>query len=326
MLACLARLAYGWIAYSNNFFPDLFLDSQHYASIAKSIAVGGGSSDTSHGMSPLYPYFLSLFIQNGELMVWAVRMTQMLAGVVVCLMIAALARHLSSPFGRRTLAGWLAGGGAAVYGPLIHYETAILVETMQGFTVILALWLLLVMRSHVLTTQKQLAVWFASGLLLGLASGFRPVALLIVVITVVVQLVITWTSTKQFKPVFLACGLLLAGTACSVLPFTVRNYLVEKDFVLLSAYGGMNFWIGNHKNATGLFNAPPDYSFCSASAENGNQAIAASLVIEQLFALEESAIEFFRSLFLAARAASSLVSRALNISCSFPFNLSSGVM
>jgi len=66
--------------------------------------------------------------------------------------------------------------------------------------------------------------------------------------------------------------------------------------------------------------------YCSASAENGSQAIAASLVSEQLIALEERAIEFSRSRFLAARAASSFMSRALNISSSFPFNLSSGVM
>lgn len=67
-------------------------------------------------------------------------------------------------------------------------------------------------------------------------------------------------------------------------------------------------------------------AWCSASAGNGNQAIAASLVSEQLIALEERTIEFSRSRFLAARAASSFMSRALNISSSFPFNLSSGVM
>ena len=37
-----------------------------------------------------------------------------------------------------------------------------------------------------------------------------------------------------------------------IFPVTLRNYLVEKDFVLIASQGGINFLIGNNKNADGM--------------------------------------------------------------------------
>ncbi len=257
ILALLARACYAWLAWKHHFFPDLFLDSQHYADIAISIAAGRGAGDSAYVMSPLYPYFLSLFVSaDGELAVWWVRGVQMGAGVTSCLFIASLAKHYGG-WG----AAWLGGLLSAVYGPLIHYETSILVEVMQGFTFILALWMLTVIRSRFVHPYAQIVIWFFAGLLLGLAAGFRPVALLVIAATVALLLLLELWQQKSVRKMLLPCFLLLLGSSCTVLPFTVRNYVVAKEFVLLSAYGGMNFWIGNHKNATGLFNTPPDYGF-----------------------------------------------------------------
>jgi len=262
LLAIALRACYAWLAHSQGFFPDLFLDSQHYADIARAIAEGRGAGDGAYVMSPLYPYFLSLFIgADGELAVWWVRGVQMGSGVISCLLITSLARHTAEHWGGGILAGWIAGITSAVYGPLIHYETSILVEVMQGFTFILALWMLVVLRARFTQRAAQIAIWFGAGLLLGLAAGFRPVALLMVAISVLVFLFIEWLQSKSFRKILLPCLLLCIGTSCAVLPFTIRNYVVAKEFVLLSAYGGMNFWIGNHKAATGLFNTPPDYGF-----------------------------------------------------------------
>lgn len=257
VLAAGLRGCYAWLAYTQGFFPDLFLDSQHYADIARAIAQGRGAGEGAYVMSPLYPYFLSLFIgPEGELAVWWVRAVQMGAGAAGCVLIAALARHYGG-WG----AAWLAGILSAAYGPLVHYETSILVEALQGFTFILALWILVVLRGQVTGHYAAFAVWFGAGLLLGLAAGLRPVALLVVAASVLVFVLLEWRQTKSCQKILLPCCLLLLGTACAVLPFTARNYVVANERVLLSAYGGMNFWIGNHKNANGLFNTPPDYGF-----------------------------------------------------------------
>lgn len=262
LLAIALRACYAWLAHSQGFFPDLFLDSQHYADIARAIAEGRGAGDDAYVMSPLYPYFLTLFIgADGELAVWWVRGIQMGSGVISCLLITSLAQHIADRWGGGRLAGWLAGFSSAIYGPLIHYETSILVEVMQGFTLILALWLLVVLRARFTQPRAQIAICISAGLLLGLAAGFRPVALLIVAMSIAVLLFIEWLQSKSIRKALLPCVLLFLGTSCAVLPFTLRNYVVANEFVLLSAYGGMNFWIGNHKDATGLFNTPPDYGF-----------------------------------------------------------------
>jgi len=262
LLAATLRACYAWLSYSHNFFPDLFLDSQHYADIAQAIVQGRGTGDSAYVMSPLYPYFLSLFIgADGELATWWVRGIQMSAGVISCVLIAAIAKHVAEHWNSGLLAGWMAGISSAVYGPLIHYETSILVEVMQGFTFILALWMLMVLRAHFTGRTAHIAICLGAGLLLGLAAGFRPIALLIVGISIVVLLLLEWLQKKSLRKIILPCLLLFVGASCAVLPFTIRNYVVAKEFVLLSAYGGMNFWIGNHKEATGLFNTPPDYGF-----------------------------------------------------------------
>ena len=54
---------------------------------------------------------------------------------------------------------------------------------------------------------------------------------------------------------------LALGIALVVAPFTARNLVVSGEPVLLSAAGGMNLWIGNHAEATGLFAPPPGYDF-----------------------------------------------------------------
>jgi tetratricopeptide (TPR) repeat protein len=55
--------------------------------------------------------------------------------------------------------------------------------------------------------------------------------------------------------------MLAAGLAIAILPFTMRNASVGGETVLLSANGGINFWIGNQAQATGVFSAPPGYDF-----------------------------------------------------------------
>jgi tetratricopeptide (TPR) repeat protein len=47
--------------------------------------------------------------------------------------------------------------------------------------------------------------------------------------------------------------LILAGFMPIIATITIRNYVVGKDFVLLTSNGGINFYIGNNPRATGSF-------------------------------------------------------------------------
>ncbi len=54
----------------------------------------------------------------------------------------------------------------------------------------------------------------------------------------------------------LAAALLLAGVAVGTSPAWIHNYFVAHDPVLLSAHGGLNFWMGNNPVANGYPKIP----------------------------------------------------------------------
>jgi len=63
-----------------------------------------------------------------------------------------------------------------------------------------------------------------------------------------VPMVVIWLTGRRRLGLAAA---FLAGTAVLVAPWTVRNVRVHDRFVLVSAGGGVNFWIGNHPDAIG---------------------------------------------------------------------------
>ncbi|MCK4410455.1 MAG: tetratricopeptide repeat protein, partial [Candidatus Eisenbacteria sp.] len=51
-------------------------------------------------------------------------------------------------------------------------------------------------------------------------------------------------------------ALVVLGIALVVAPVALRNYVVERDFVLITSNGGLNFFIGNGEGATGGYAKP----------------------------------------------------------------------
>ena len=50
---------------------------------------------------------------------------------------------------------------------------------------------------------------------------------------------------------------MLAGFFAGCAPAWIHNYFIAHDPVLLSAHGGLNFWMGNNPDATGYPKVPP---------------------------------------------------------------------
>jgi len=90
--------------------------------------------------------------------------------------------------------------------------------------------------------------WFGLGLLAGVtALGFA--GMLLIFLAWMVYRVIVQIQTKQIcLPPFAFC---LLGFAIPILPVTLHNWRVERQFVLVTAHGGFNFYMGNHEEATG---------------------------------------------------------------------------
>ncbi len=230
----------------------LFLDSRFYAGTAAAIRAGEGAGDHPYLLSPLYPYWLALFpgIESDPIThpAWWPRIWQAFLGSGTCCAVARLGAHLG---GRRValLAGWL----AVVYGPLIHHDVAILVAGPQAFFLTLAVLL----ATWPDDARPPRARWLMVGLALGVGCALRPTVLAIVFAFAGLQAAGALLRRDDTRQSLGRAGQLLAGALLVILPFSVRNLVVSDQFVLLSANGGMNFWIGNHQESPGVYNAPP---------------------------------------------------------------------
>jgi len=266
--ALAARGLYLAQTWSQGLLSELFLDSRYYERVAHAIRSGLGAGDHPYLLSPLYPYLLAPFVGlDGELAAWKVRAVQAVAGSATAVLAALVAARLG---GRG--AGLLAGFATALYGPLIHLDAGILVASLQGLTLTLALWLLLRAddRAGELGAEARPGAgraWLAhaaAGLAFGASAALRPTGLAVagaVVLGLLARGALARPRLAGLRGALPRAAALALGVALCVLPFTLRNRLVAGEWVLLSANGGVNLYIGNHADATGVFRLPPDYDF-----------------------------------------------------------------
>lgn len=251
LLALTARVAFLAVAGREGFFLDLFLDSQYYAEIAVRIRAGHGAGDHPYLLSPLYPYFLSLFVDRaGSFDAAAVRTFQAVVDALSVACAAAIAR-----LWRGRGAAIVTGVCLGLYGPMIDMTGAILVATTQTLTLTAGVLLLLISER---SAERCAPLWTAAGVALGLSAALRPTGLLVVAACAVVFALRAWRDRVEggARRKLTAAVMLVAGAACVVAPFTIRNIARGGEPVLLSANGGFNFYIGNNARATGVFHLP----------------------------------------------------------------------
>lgn len=195
---------------------------------------------TPYVRPPGYPHFLALiYILAGTGPV-APRIVQMGLGLVNCVLAFAIGRRW---FGRAVGLTW--SGFMSLYWAFIYFEgelhaTVLLIPLLLSAVYLLGRW-----------TERMAPVYaVAAGGLLGVASIVRPNALPIILVVSLWMFVVAHRRRSGRKGIVAASALILCSAA-SILPVTARNYLVAKDFVILSANGGINLFIGNNPAATG---------------------------------------------------------------------------
>jgi tetratricopeptide (TPR) repeat protein len=125
----------------------------------------------------------------------------------------------------------VAGLLVALHGPLVFYDGELLPTSLCTFLAAAAVWL----------STRDRPTWLTallSGLAVGLgAIAFAPVLLLLPVVA--------WAcaSGRSLRP--LIC---LAATAAVIAPVTLTNRVRSGEWILISANGGVNLWIGNNPN------------------------------------------------------------------------------
>ena len=235
--ALAVRLAYLLESRGNPFFDAPVVDARTYLEQARLIAAGdllGG--DRAFYQPPAFPCFLAAFLRVfGDGVFAAVRVAHALIGACSCLLLYRLAlRALPSAW-----AAAAAAAALALWGPLVYFEGELLSVALEVFLYLFLLLLLARARE-----RTGLARWGAAGLVGGLAAVTRPnIMLFLLLAACALPRLRPRPAAGRYLRQLLAA---LVGFACVVGPVTWRNAAVGGEFVLVSANGGVNFYIGNN--------------------------------------------------------------------------------
>lgn len=260
-------------------------DCKTYNDWAREISRGNWLGDEIFYALPLYPYFLGLVYAVFGYHLQLAKFIQVLVGTANCYLIFLLGRKLFNP-----LVALLSVFLMSVYGWLIVYDSAILSPVLIVFLNGAALLLLY----HVVEKGGSGWGWLGSGILIGFAATASAHVLLFILF------VVAWIGFSSigysWSRKSVSAALFLAGAVSVVGAVAARNWYVGKDFVPLTAHGGINFFIGNNPHARGVFEPPPILRSGGATLRQDSVKIAGRALGRQLKPSEVSGYWFGQGL------------------------------
>lgn len=231
-----ARLLYLHQMRADPLFDVPLIDAETYVEHARRIAQGDWLGDRPFWQAPLYPYFLAVLYRIFGQGYYLSRLVQFLIGALSCVLIYLIGKRVFN----RTVGG-IAALIASLYGPLLYFEGQFLASGLSAFlNLVLILSLLRLAR----TPNVRKGLW--AGLLLGLSAIARSNVLLFGPLALVW---LWWTFRNEGtenKALLRWNAAFCAGALLIIAPITLRNFIVGKDFVLISSNAGINFYIGNN--------------------------------------------------------------------------------
>ncbi|NLN92197.1 MAG: tetratricopeptide repeat protein [Candidatus Hydrogenedens sp.] len=195
---------------------------------------------TPHGRPPGYPWFLALIHLIFGVSDTTPRIVQMLLGVINALLLYSLGKRL---FGIVT--GFFAGLMMALYWVFPYYEGLLTYPALAVF--------LLLCLFHCLYywAQGRRPGWLVPvGVLLGAFALLRPNGLLLLPLLLLWILWLGWRWRLSWSRVAFSLVIPVVVCGISLAPAFIRNYIVARDVVFLSSYGGINLYVGNHPEAS----------------------------------------------------------------------------
>jgi len=230
--------------------PPLLTDQRSYHALGSRLLQGRGYSFERHWYpftppetptahwSFLYPLFLAAVYALFGIHPLAARLVQaVLGGLLLPWMVYRLAQRL---FPRREPLALLAAGCAAFYAFFVLYAATLMTET---FYIIAVLWTM--ERSLALAENPGTAQGLVLGVGLGIATLLRQSILPWVILLFAWLLWVGWREGRLQRSAgaLAAAGLVLA---LAILPFTIRNYLVYGEFLLLNSNAGYAMYSAQH--------------------------------------------------------------------------------
>lgn len=242
-LAAAVRAAHLWAVLHSPVGSTLVQDAAIYHAEASRIVAGTARSGASF-FNVGYPYALAAIYAVTGPSVEAALVCQAVAGALTALFLVLAASRL----GVSRWAAAIAGGLYAVYAPAVFYDGLLLTPAATQFLLASALYALSRWRAAPASTPLSVA-----GIALGLAAVVR--ANLLPLGPLLGVWVYAASRGRRSR-----AGAAAAFVALSLAPaaaVTVSTGVASGEWVPVSANGGMNLWVGNHRGATGIYEVAP---------------------------------------------------------------------
>lgn len=217
---------------------NLHYDSDYFDEVARNILAGKGhiaydvmGADRQSLMAPLYPAFLAGLFLFGHSWL-AVQLCQSVLGAMTCVLVYLVGKRLANP-----RVGCIASLASAMYPFLVVLTRELMSETL--FIFVLTAWMWFVARQDFesLMTPKRQAI---SGILQGIFTLIRALTLLLP------GWVLVWQALQARRiggKVLRASSVMVIFFVLTLIPWTIRNYVVHNAFVPVATEGGEMLWI-----------------------------------------------------------------------------------
>ena len=235
-----------------------------YADWAARIAQGRWSDGQAFYGLPGYAYCLAGLFVVGGVNPMLVGMIQVGLEAMTSVLIFKIARKVFAELQNSergsipTVVAALASLGWVFYLPAQTFSTILMPSAWLVAAFWSCVWWLVKARAP--STSRP---WFAFGMFIGVVA--MMVATILFLIPLFLAAIVQRVASADRLPLrlskmALATALLFAGVLAGTSPAWLHNYFVAKDPVLLSAHGGLNFWMGNNPDATGYPKIPEGLS------------------------------------------------------------------
>jgi 4-amino-4-deoxy-L-arabinose transferase-like glycosyltransferase len=234
-LAYLARLSDAAL------IASLLADERIYWDWATYLLSNDYRGSNPYFFGPLYPYVLALVRAVAGSDVARVLIVQAVWGAAGAVLIADAARRLT---------GWPIGLAAGIvyafYEMNVFFDGLILMESLLLFLEALLLWLWTRAAEPRRRTWLLVAIGVATGLI---ALGRAPGALLLLPAWWLVRR----REGETWRPTLVRMAVLAGVFTATIAPATLHNWRVSREFIPFTYNFGLNFYIGHHEGAIGLY-------------------------------------------------------------------------
>lgn len=277
-LALLLRWIHLAFIWSSDLVRIPIIDSAFYHHWASQIAAGEFVGNGVFFMSPLYPYFLGLIYSVFGTNAGMALIIQSIIGAATVYLVYLWVEELLD---RRYAI--VSSALAAIYAPLIFYDGALLTSSIIMFLSAIILYL----TSKALREPTTLGLMTIGGLF-GLSALARPLALIPLALFGLLFFIKERNSSAR--------RWLVLASGAGVVLFTVglRNLIVGGEFTLTTSSAGMNFYIGNNPEATGLYWEAPFLTSAEPQFEDEDYRQVASEAVERELTTREAGSYWFR--------------------------------